>query len=136
MEVFDLTVKALVKAGLMVILNNHSTDAWLESEGFDHEGLLGVYYSPVEFELAWVSLTAQYKDEPMVIGNDLRNDVHDWISTDPFWGSPVVEEVEWGSGDESKDWKLAAERIGNILLKIDPNLLIIVSCLQNPYKMS
>jgi len=76
MEVFDITVKSLVKAGLMVILNNHNSVAQWCCSVTDGDGLWhNDKYSAVEFELALVSLTRQYKDEPMVIGNDLRNEI-------------------------------------------------------------
>jgi hypothetical protein len=43
---------------------------------------------------------------------DLRNEPHD----------PAC----WGCGDASKDWRLAAEKAGNAILTINPDLLIIV----------
>jgi len=39
MEVFDITVKALVKAGLMVILNNHNSEAMWCCNETDGDGL-------------------------------------------------------------------------------------------------
>lgn len=59
-----------------------------------------------------MDLAKKYKDEPMVIGNDLRNE----IRTD------FVELLvpTWGSGHEATDWKMAATKAGNAILAEDP----------------
>jgi hypothetical protein len=76
MEVFDITVKALVKAGLMVILNNHNSEAMWCCSLTDGDGLWHTSkYGAEKWEEVLLSLTKQYKDEPMVIGNDLRNEI-------------------------------------------------------------
>jgi endoglucanase len=47
-----------------------------------------------------------------VIGVDLHNEPHG--------------QATWGSEDPATDWRLAAERAGNAILEVNPNLLIIV----------
>jgi len=51
-----------------------------------------------------------------VIGADLHNEPH----------GPAT----WGSGDVATDWRLAAERAGNAILKVNPDWLIIVQGVQ------
>ena len=47
---------------------------------------------------------------------DLHNEPHD----------PAC----WGCGDTTIDWRLAAERAGNAVLGVNPNLLIFVEGIQ------
>ena len=113
MEIFDATVKSLVNAGVMVILNNHISDAKWCCGDFDGNGLWhNNHYSADQWQDVLTSLAKQYKDEPMVIGNDLRNEIredikHGWIP-------------EWGNGKAKTDWKLAATNAGNAIHKEDP----------------
>ena len=119
MEVFDATVKALVNAGVMVILNNHISDAmWCCSET-DGNGLWhNKHYTADQWEEVLTTLAKEYKDEPMVIGNDLRNEIR----------ADQKESLvpNWGSGKVATDWKLAATKAGNAILQEDPTQLIFI----------
>ena len=68
-------------------------------------------------------MTERYIDEPYVIGNDLRNEVRldAWNIIMP----------RWGNGDERSDWKMMAEKVGNAILDVNPNHLIIVESVQS-----
>ena len=57
-------------------------------------------------------LAQRYAGADTVIGADLHNEPHG--------------QATWGSGDPSTDWRLAAEKAGNAILAVNPNLLIIV----------
>jgi len=57
-------------------------------------------------------LASHYKGNPLVIGADLHNEPH----------APAC----WGCGQQGLDWKLAAERVGNAILAINPHWLIFV----------
>jgi endoglucanase len=59
-----------------------------------------------------VALARRYRRQPAVIGFDLDNEPHD----------PAT----WGDGNRATDWRLAAERAGNAVLRANPNLLIFV----------
>jgi endoglucanase len=56
-------------------------------------------------------LAIRYKYNDAVIAVDLRNE--------PYGAC-------WGCGDPAKDWRLAAEKAGNAILSVNPNLLVIV----------
>jgi len=116
MEVFDATVKSLTDHGLIVILNNHvSTAMWCCSYD-DGEGLWYTDEYPVEmWEDCMVQLAARYKENPLVAGFDLRNEVR------PANGVPA----EWGNGGKT-DFALACEVAGNKILEVNPDMLIIV----------
>jgi len=116
MEIFDATVKSLTDHGLIVILNNHiSTAMWCCSFD-DGEGLWFTEEYPVEmWEDCLTQLAARYVDNPMVAGFDLRNEVR------PAHGVAA----EWGNGGET-DFALACEKSGNMILEVNPDMLIIV----------
>ena len=60
----------------------------------------------------WVMLAKHYKGNDTIIGADLHGEPH----------GPAT----WGYGDPKTDWRLAAERAGNAILKANPDWLIIV----------
>ena len=76
MDVFDEVIKSLTSNGVMVVLNNHVSDAiWCCSSDDGN----GMWFNPKYPEDKWIDilkqLTVRYKDNPMVIGNDLRNEL-------------------------------------------------------------
>ncbi|CAL1127397.1 unnamed protein product [Cladocopium goreaui] len=120
MEIFEQTVQALTDQGLMVILNNHiSRSGWccnvLQDEGF--------WYTERFPEEKWMEslldMTRRFRNNSLVVAFDLRNEPHDipgrWMT--------------WGDGNPATDWAYAAERAGNAVLDVNPNLLIVVSAL-------
>jgi endoglucanase len=64
-------------------------------------------------------LAHRYRDNPTVVGFDLHNEPH---------GAAT-----WGSGDTNTDWRLAAQRAGNRILAVNPDLLIIVEGIGDGY---
>ncbi|CAE8612109.1 unnamed protein product, partial [Polarella glacialis] len=118
LKIFDATVKALTDRGLMVILNNHvSSSGWCCTE-WDQEGL---WYTDRYPESAWLEglgfMAARYRDNPLVVGFDLRNELRPANSVRPTWGK----------GAESSDWAVAAVKGAERVLKENDGLLIIVS---------
>jgi endoglucanase len=90
-----------------VILDRHRPDSHAQSD---------LWYTP-EYDEArwirdWVMLAKRYAANDTVIGVDLHNEPHG--------------RATWGSDDPATDWRLAAERAGNAILQVNPNLLIIV----------
>ena len=75
MQVLDKPIKSLTDNGLMVIMNNHVSNASWVDPPYDGNGLWDNADYP---EDVWLSsleqVTLRYKDNPMVIGNDLRNE--------------------------------------------------------------
>jgi len=113
LEVMDAVVTALAKAHLMVVLDNHMSRAdWCCSET-DGNGLwFNTSYPERRWLEDWRTIVRRYKDEPYVIGADLRNELRSG--------------AQWGGGDPALDWHAAAERGGNAILEVNPNLLIMV----------
>jgi endoglucanase len=113
LDVLDLTVDALVREGLYVILDNHVSRAdWCCFKGDGN----ALWHSPAYPEERWLAdwrcMARRYKNQPAVIGADLRNELR--------FGAT------WGGQDPALDWHAAAERGGNAILAENPNLLIFV----------
>ncbi len=111
MQIFDLVVRALTAEGVLVILDNHNSNAeWCC--GNDGNTL---WYNNDYPESSWISdwegMAQRYRDNPLVIGADLRNE-------------PRIN-ATWG-GAASTDWHAAAERGGDAVQSVNPSLLIFV----------
>ena len=109
LEVMDAVIDALGRAGLVVILDNHSSEAvWYSLEN-------GLWYTEDYPESVWLSvwrdLAYRYVDHPAVVGFDLRNELRNGAT----WGGPP-----------ETDWKAAASRAADEILAIDPTKLIVV----------
>jgi endoglucanase len=112
LEIFDQVVNALTGAGIMVILDNHFSYAGWCCTLTDGNTL---WYNKIFPESRWISdwqfMTMRYADDKMVIGADLRNEPRGAAS--------------WG-GNPATDWHAAAERGGDAVLTVNPDLLIFV----------
>jgi aryl-phospho-beta-D-glucosidase BglC (GH1 family) len=109
LEILDLIIAEAGRQGLRVILDNHSR----EPDGYMEEDLwYTADVSEDQWIADWVEMASRYKNNPVVVGFDLNNEPHD--------------SATWGTGDNSTDWRLAAERCGNAILAVNPDALIIV----------
>lgn len=106
-EVLDKIVEQAGQRGLRIVLDRHRLNPYAQSNLW-YDGT----YTEQRFIDDWKSLAMRYKGNPTVIGFDLHNEPHG--------------EATWGSNDMRTDWRLAAERAGNAILSVNPDLLIIV----------
>ena len=112
MDVFDAVVQSLARHGIMIILDNHMSNAnWCCSNTDGNTLWYNAQYPESSWLADWQSLATRYAGQPMVIGADLRNE--------PRYNAT------WG-GSAATDWHAAAERGGNAVLSANPNLLIFV----------
>ena len=110
---FDAVVHALAAEGLLVILNNHTSDAqWCCNDDDANMLWYNERFSEADWIADWVKLARRYRDVPQVVAADLRNELR----------GPAT----WGSGDPAVDWPAAAERCGAALLAENPDLVILV----------
>jgi len=108
--------ESLTNNGLIVILNNHISTAMWCCSAEDGEGFWYTDEYPTQmWEDCLVELSARYRDNPLVAGMDLRNEVR----------TSHGEFAEWGTG-KVNDWALAAEIAGNKILEVNPDMLILV----------
>jgi endoglucanase len=114
LEVMDAVVAALAAEGVMVIMNNHISDAiWCCSSTDDNLLWYNQRYPERKWLADWRLIAGRYRNEPAVIGADLRNE-------------PRVL-ATWGdSAGADFDWAAAAERGGNAVLEIAPHWLVFV----------
>jgi len=111
LTVFDQVVAALTNAGIMVILDNHNSNAeWCC--GDDGNTLwYNNQYPQTSWIRDWQVMAGRYQNNTLVIGADLRNE-------------PRVN-ATWG-GNAATNWQAAAVIGGNAVLAVNPNLLIFV----------
>jgi len=127
LEVFDEVIKALTDEGISVILNNHSSAAiWCCL--YEEDGLWYTREYPEDVWVEdWVMLVNRYRNNPGVIAADLRNE----IRVAKWKGTFIPSPPRWGSGSKN-DWKRAAEKAGNAILKVNPNILVVVEGINFP----
>ncbi|KAI9933081.1 hypothetical protein MW887_007552 [Aspergillus wentii] len=120
LDVFTAVVEGLTAAGLLVIVNNHITQAtWccganLCDGGWSNDWLGGrllcrVSQTEEEWIEHWETVMYPLAKNELVLGADLRNEVRG------VWGT-----MHWHS------WAAAAERASERLLRLNPNWLMIV----------
>ena len=117
LEVFDAVIAALSHQGLVVILDNHTSDAdWCCSDSDEN----GLWWNSRYSETAWIGdwrgMAQRYRDQKAVIGFDLRNELRPANGKTPTWGS----------GDQALDWKRAAAACADEILKLNPDALIFL----------
>ncbi|WP_433222256.1 cellulase family glycosylhydrolase [Dactylosporangium sp. CS-047395] len=115
LQILDKVVNYAGGKGMRIILDRHRPTA---------AGQTALWYTAAASEASeiadWKSLASRYANNPTVIGADLFNEPHAEGNEPNGTGSC------WGCGDTAKDWRLAAERIGNAILGTNSNWLIFV----------
>ncbi|MBD1858070.1 glycoside hydrolase family 5 protein [Leptolyngbya sp. FACHB-1624] len=111
-EVMDAVIQEAGRQGLMVLLDSHRLNNQRIPELWYGDG-----FTEEDWISTWTMLAERYKNQPHVIGADLKNEPHGKAS--------------WGTGDRATDWRLAAERAGNAILKVNRNWLIVVEGVEN-----
>ncbi len=113
-EVMDLIVNWCQENDMKIILDCHSR----EPNGYLTEK---TWFTNITSEEQWIEdwvfMANRYKDNSAVIGMDINNEPNGKID------NPVG--ARWGTGGKY-DWKLAAEKCGNAILEVNPNVLILV----------
>lgn len=112
LEVMDAIIQEAGRHNLTILLDSHRlNDREIPELWYDEE------FSEADWIDMWKMLAQRYKDQPNVIGADLKNEPHGIAS--------------WGTYDLTTDWRLAAERAGNAILEIAPHWLIVVEGVEN-----
>src|SRR5689334_17525573 len=115
LQILDKVIGYAGTKGMRVILDRHRPTA---------AGQTPLWYTSAVSEASiiadWQMLAQRYAGNTTVIGADLFNEPHA-DGTDPSATGAC-----WGCGVQSRDWRLAAERIGNAILQTNSNWLIFV----------
>ena len=128
LEILDCQVRELTRRGLMVILNNHNSFAgWVGSYERVPQGL---WHTPDFPTKDWVAslvlLATRYRNDPLVVGIDIRNEIHDQDDTVITWGK---------TSDVDSDWKAATLLADAAIREANPQVLVIVSGLSRSYDL-
>jgi endoglucanase len=129
-EVFTAVVESLTDAGLLVIVNNHITqatwccganpcDAGWANDWFGGRLFCRVGQTSEEWIENWETVMQPLANNSHVIGVDLRNEPRG------LWGT-----LHW------EDWAAAAERAAGRLLTLNPDWLIIVEGISSANDLS
>jgi endoglucanase len=121
LECLDAIIYYCGLIGLRVILDRHSSiadNAALETFWYIPGD---PYYTEQQIISDWVMLATRYKGSA-VIGADL-------------WNEPKIL-TTWGSGIDSTDWNKAAERIGNAILAVNSQWLLIIEGINYAYDLT
>lgn len=112
LTILDQVISALTGEGIMVILDNHNSNAeWCCSTSDGNSLWYNSDYPQSNWIADWQGMVQRYAANPLVMGVDLRNEPR----------SPAT----WG-GSAATDWHAAAETGGNVVLGVNPHLLIFV----------
>jgi endoglucanase len=107
-EAVDLIVKKAAEKGILILLDLHS----FAPNSFKSDGLwYNSKFNESDTINAWTGIAERFAENWNIIGADIKNE--------PF-------DATWGDGNVLKDFRLAAERIGNAIIKKCPNWLIFV----------
>ena len=134
-QIADKIVDYAGTLGLRIILDHHTDDGgggqqpnglWFDkgpgTNGTDGAGNTGTV-TAAKFEADTLALAARYQHNPTVIGFDLDNE--------PLSRGAHGESSNWGKGGPTDIWKMYTT-VGNALLNLNPNWLIICEGLQSP----
>jgi len=146
LEVYDLVIKLMTKKGIMVMLDNHNSNAGWCCDTTDKNGLwYNDEYPEKDWLKAWEIMADRYGKNPRVIGAELRNEPRKAQFSKEDWRMPTWGKLSMGDGaagtdnfdvkqhgnwtDEKTDWAAAAERGAKAVHAKAPNWLIAVDAL-------
>ena len=113
LQILDASIAYCRKVGIKVMLDMHRVVNTQMLEGWYTTG-----YPPEDFEACWRWLTEHYRNDDTVIAMDIFNEPH---------GAPGnANMIKWDSSADRNNWRYEAEKVGNAILDINPNLLIVV----------
>jgi endoglucanase len=118
LQVFDATLREITRQGLLVILDDHTTDAKWSGAAGDENGLwFNGSFTTSTWEDDWLTVVRDFGSIPGVVGVDLRNEPR----TDNTGTAPT-----WDNSQDPQNWRMAASDAGSRILSADPHLLVFV----------
>lgn len=117
LQLLDKIVEYCQQLNLKIILDNHSR----KSDNYLNESLwYTADVSEAKWISDWVTLANRYKNNDAVIAMDLDNEPN----------GNYGQGCTWGNSHPLTDWNKAAERCGNAILDVNPNVLIMIEGIQ------
>lgn len=130
LDIMDRLIDEAAQVGLMVILDDHRSEAgWTAQQNGLWYSL--PRYSPLSWVTDWITLARRYRNNPAVVGFDLRNEPHSHGPGEEIVGLGYLKRgATWGpfqgQDNPASDWRLAAQQAGDAVLAVDPYVLVIV----------
>jgi hypothetical protein len=125
LEIYDKVVKALTKAGLLIIINNHvSSNGWCCDVDDKNSLWFGYGWTEAQWYDSLRNISERYAHNPHVVGYDLRNEVRPDIGSTwwylPWWGKL------WGMSIFTVNWQAAAQEGSKAVWQGAPDALVFV----------
>jgi len=118
-QVYQACVKSMTNHGIMVIPNCHLLFPGVCCADVDGNGLWwNSNWPESKFYNGWVKLATTFKDNPLVIGYDLKNEPRNTTT------GGVLYKPSWGDRNSKTDFRLAYEKAGTMIHSVDPTALL------------
>lgn len=114
LELLDMVIAYCKKVGMKVMLDMHR----ISSGGQTPTWYTG-NYTAEDFENCWAYLADHYKNDDTVVAADVFNEPHGK-------SYQAGESAKWDGSTDKNNWKYEAEKVGEKILDINPNLLVVV----------
>ena len=110
LQILDHAVAKCKEYGIKIMFDIHCLNS--DPNGHNYEYWYNGSYSEDKWieSLQWIA--THYKSDDTVIAIDLKNEPHGG--------------AKWDNSSDQNNWKRAAQRAGNAVLNINPNLLIVI----------
>ncbi|PWN43300.1 glycoside hydrolase [Ceraceosorus guamensis] len=115
LQIFDACVTALTRAGIAVILNNHTVKS-IWCCGLDVNSRWNGAQTDQQWQADWVFLVQRYANNTRVIGAELYNEVRRDILLDPTWGGGGA--ADW--------WRASLDAANRIHREANADILIVI----------
>jgi endoglucanase len=113
LQILDAAIAHCKKIGLKVMLDMHRVVNTQMLDSWYTDG-----YPASDFEACWQWLAKHYANDDTVIAMDLFNEPH---------GQPGdPNRVKWDDSTDPNNWKYEAEKVSNLVLDVNPDLLVVV----------
>lgn len=114
LQVLDAAISYCKKVGIKVMLDIHRIESSGQTNLFYTKK-----YTVDDYEKCWEWLADHYKNNDTVIAADLFNEPHGKA----YWSE---DGAKWDGSTDCNNWRYEAIKVANKILKINPNLLIVV----------
>lgn len=118
-EVYQACVQSMTNKGIMVIANCHLLFPGVCCADVDANGLWwNINWPESKFYNGWAKMADTFKDNPLVIGYDLKNEPRTTNT------AGATFKPSWGDGNVKTDFRMAYQKAGTAIHAVDPTKLL------------
>ena len=118
LEVFDALMAMCKENGIKIMVDVHSAEANNAGHNYPLWYNTGAGITTEDWIEGWEWLVERYKNDDTLIACDLKNEPHGKVDEGDF--------AKWDGSEDINNWRYAAIQCAEAILKINPNLLIMV----------